>query len=315
MVGRSVRVIHAVGRVAAGAGEAAADILGVELVVVREAAGLELADVDVLVGVALLRGDWSGAGRLRLVQLAGSGADRFLPAPGLPPAVEIANARGVAAPEMAEFAVASLMAMAKRLPESWENQRARRWHRTTPRLLAGGRAVVVGAGPVGRQVAGRLRALGMSVTGVRRSAQPCVDFDEVVAPAELGARVATADAVVIAVASTADTKGMFDADLLGRCAPGCLVVNVARGDVLDEVALAALLRSGHLGGAALDVVVTEPLPADDPLWTTPGLLVTPHVSWYSPDYLRRVGELLAENVRRVERGEPARNRVDPELGY
>ncbi|OLF13915.1 hypothetical protein BLA60_01650 [Actinophytocola xinjiangensis] len=310
-----VRSIHAVGRVAIGAAEAAADLLGVDVIPIRRATDLPLAELDVLVGVALERAGWAEATRLRLVQLAGSGAERFLPAHGLPDAVEVANARGVAAPEMAEFAVAALLALAKRLPQAWENQRAHQWRRTEPQLLAGARALVVGAGPVGRQTALRLRALGMTVTGVRRSATPCADFDDVVSADELSDRLPTAAVVVIAVASTGDTKGMFDRERLARCAPGCLIVNVARGDVLDEKALVESLEAGRLGGAALDVVVNEPLPAGDPLWTTPGLLVTPHVSWYSPDYLRRVGVVLAENVRRVERGEPVRNRVDRGRGY
>lgn len=295
----------------------AADLAGRQAVVWQDPDQLRagLGDVQALLGVAFPPLDWSAARRLRLVQLAGSGADGLLPAQGLPATAVIANSRGLSAPAMAEFAVAALLALAKRFPAALSHQRAHRWQPEPPMLLRGSRAVVLGTGPVGTEVAKLLRALGMAVTGVRRTAQPAPAFDEVRTIDDLHDALTGAHAVVVAVPATQRTRAMLDADALRRCEPGCLLVNVARGGVVEERAVVRLLRSGHLGGAALDVFAAEPLPVDSPLWDAPGALLTPHISWTTPGYERMVVELFLDNVARVERGAPVRNCVDPTLGY
>src|SRR5690606_32440180 len=243
---------------------------------------------------------WSSAHQLRLIQLAGSGADGLLPARGLPAAALIANSRGLSAPAMAEFAVAAVLALAKRFPAALSHQRAHRWQAEPPMVLRGCRAVVVGTGPVGTAVARLLRALGMVVTGVRRTGQPAPDFDDVRTVEDLHDALTGAHVVVVAVPATDRTRALLDADARRRCAPGGRLVTVARGGVAAEVAVATLLRSGPLAGAALVVSAADPLPADSPLWDAPGALRTPHVSWTTPGYERMVAELFLDNVARVE---------------
>ncbi len=296
---------------------AAADLAGRQAVVWRDPDQLRagLGEVRALLGVYFPPLDWSAAHQLRLIQLAGSGADGLLPARGLPAAVLIANSRGLSAPAMAEFAVAAILALAKRFPAALSHQRAHRWQPEPPVLLRGRRAVVLGTGPVGTEVARLLRGLGVVVTGVRRTARPAPDFDDIRTVDDLLDALSGAHVVVVAVPATTGTRGMLDAEALRRCAPGCLLVNIGRGGVVEEDAVAALLREGHLAGAALDVFAVEPLPADSPLWDAPGALLTPHVSWTTPGYERMVADLFLDNVARVERGEPVRNRVDPSRGY
>lgn len=314
-VGR-IETVHAFGRYAGGI-VTAADLGGRDVVVWTSpdelAAGLS--DVEVMVGVGFPSPDWAGATRLRLIQIGGAGIDGLLPATNLSPGVLVANARGLSAAAMSEFALATVLALAKRLPAALRHQAAHEWQRERPMMLGGRRAVVLGAGAVGRGVARMLRALGMTVAGVRRTPVDCEDFDETHGPEALEHLLDDAAVVVIALASTPATRGLLDESRLERCAQGCLVVNVARGDVIDEVAVDRLLRSGHLGGAALDVFATEPLAPSSPLWDAPNLIVTPHISWSSPDYGRRVGELVAENIDRLERGVEVLNLVESEFGY
>lgn len=315
-MGERISLVHGYGAFAARV-LAAADLAGRQAIVWRDPDQLRagLGEVQALLGVFFPPLDWSAAHQLRLIQLAGSGADGLLPARGLPAAVHIANSRGLSAPAMAEFAVAAVLALAKRFPAALSHQRAHRWQPEPPVVLRGSRAVVLGTGPVGTGVARLLRALGMVVTGVRRTAQPAPDFDDIRTVDDLHDALTGAHVVVVAVPATERTRAMLDTDALRRCAPGCLLVNVARGGVVAEDAVATLLRSGHLAGAALDVFAAEPLPVDSPLWDAPGALLTPHVSWTTPGYERMVAELFLDNVARVERGAPVHNCVDPTQGY
>ncbi|MEU8247326.1 D-2-hydroxyacid dehydrogenase [Nonomuraea sp. NPDC048916] len=316
-VGRIDRV-HCYGRFAIRALEAAKDTLDDrELVACRTAAEFagELGRVEAVLGLGMPVDDWSPAGRLRLVHLIGSGADSLLPAKGLSPAVRVASARGVSAPAMAEFAIAMLLALAKRVTDVLASQQRREWRPHPPMLVSGATLLVVGAGPVGREVARRGRALGMRVIGVRRTAGPVAEFDETHRAEDLAELAARADAIVMAVPATARTRRLLDAGVLDRCRPGCLVVNVSRGEVVDEEELAVRLRAGSLGGAALDVFEREPLPVTSPLWGAPNTILTPHVSWSSPDYPAQVARLFVENLHRVESGEPVINPVDTAHGY
>ncbi|MGI5267672.1 D-2-hydroxyacid dehydrogenase [Nonomuraea sp. CA-218870] len=275
----------------------------------------ELHRVEAVLGLGMRVPDWSAAPRLRLIHLVGSGADSILPAHGLSPDVRVAGARGLSAPAMAEFAVAMLLALAKRLPEVLASQRARVWERHRPVVLSGGTLLVAGAGPVGREIARRAGALGMTVIGVRGDPVPVPEFDETHPAARFAELAARADAIVLAVPATPRTRHLLDGGVLDRCRPSCLIVNVSRGEVVDEHALADRLRAGSIGGAALDVFQKEPLPEDSPLWDAPGAILTPHVAWSSPGYSRKVVELFAHNLERVERAEPVVNPIDLTRGY
>ncbi|WP_433377984.1 D-2-hydroxyacid dehydrogenase [Streptosporangium sp. CA-115845] len=316
-VGKITKV-HCYGRFAIDALDASMSALGGRrLIACRTETEFvaELGQIEAVLGIGMPVDNWSRAERLRLIHLIGSGADSLLPAKGLSSDVQVANARGISAPAMAEFAVSTLLGLTKRLPDALTSQHAREWKRHHPRLISGATLLVVGAGPVGREVAQRARALGMYVIGIRRTGAPHPGFDEMHSADRFAQLATRADAIVMAVPATARTRQMLNADVLDRCTANCLIINVSRGDVIDEEALSARLHAGVLGGAALDVFQREPLPATSPLWDAPNTIITPHVSWSTPDYPSRVVDLFFTNIERVESGQPVINPVDHVRGY
>jgi phosphoglycerate dehydrogenase-like enzyme len=177
-------------------------------------------------------------------------------------------------------------------------------------------AGIVGLGGIGRAVAHRAAALGMTVVASRRGGGDGPDGVEVLhGEGALHQLLPRADYLVITVPLTAETEGLIGARELAMLPDGAVVINVARGAVLDEEALIHALRSGRLRGAGLDVFAREPLPDDSPLWTLPNVLVTPHVSGASHRFWRRQTELIVQNIRRYAAGQPLRNTVDKKAGY
>jgi phosphoglycerate dehydrogenase-like enzyme len=275
----------------------------------------EIDEIEVLLAFRPPPGHWERARRLRLIQLPGAGVDSLLPAPDLPQRVRIANARGIHEPEMAEFTLALILALAKRVPRALEQQRRREWKLYGGLRLDGATVGILGLGTIGASLARRCEALGMRVIGTRRQPGPVAHVDVVLGAEQTHEVLAESDVVVVVLPLTPQTRGLLGAAALARMKPGALLVNVARGGIVDEVALADALASGRLGGAAFDVFEQEPLPESSPLWGAPNLLVTPHVAGLTRDYMERVGAIFFENVRRIERGEPLINEIDRTRGY
>jgi phosphoglycerate dehydrogenase-like enzyme len=286
-------------------------------VVVLDDSGLEraLGEIEVLVGGVLPRVDWSRATRLRLLQLLGSGIDTLWPATGLRAEAAIANARGIHLPEMRDHVLALMLAIERDLPRFVRAQDARAWRPRAGGTLGGKTAVILGLGEVGRSLAAACSALGMRVLGVRGRPQPTPSVDEVHGPDALHDVLARADHVVVVVPLTPATRGMLSKAAIARIPRGGALVNVARGGIVDEAALADALREGRLRAAALDVFEDEPLPATSRLWSAPNLIVTPHVAGWSHDYLARALEVFLENLRRLEQDEPLLTPVDRERRY
>jgi phosphoglycerate dehydrogenase-like enzyme len=276
-------------------------------------AGIE--EVEVLLAFHTPRGHWTRAHRLRLIQMVGAGVDAVLPAPDLPEPVLLANARGVHEPEMSEFVLALILALAKHLPRAMAQQREHEWTMFGTRRLSGTTLGVLGLGTIGRAVAKRGAALGMRVIGTKRNPEPLAEVDEVLPPSDTRRVLEQSDVVVVILPRTPETEGLLDAEAIAAMRPGAQLVNVARGGIVDEAALAKALREGTLGGAAFDVFEEEPLPPSSPLWDTPNLLITPHTVGVNREYMVRLGEVFFGNVRRLERGEPLLNPVDREKGY
>jgi len=182
--------------------------------------------------------------------------------------------------------------------------------------LDGRTLLVVGLGGIGTEIARRGHGFGMRVLGIRRSDDPGPDFVERVGkPDELAAFLAEADVVALAVPLTAETEGMIDATALAAMRPGGYLLNIARGQVVDQDALLAALRSGQLAGAGLDVTDPEPLPPDHQLWRQPNVVITPHIASRAELTTERGQALLVENLRRFGAGEPLLNVVDKRAGY
>lgn len=251
------------------------------------------------------------APRLRWIQATSSGIGPLVRRTGLDRSgVTITNAAGIHAVPLAEHALLALLYFVKDLPDRLRDQGAHVWERHSGRELRGTTATVVGLGAVGLEIASTLRAVGVRVIGVRRSPlgpDEVARVDEAVTPDRLREVLPRSDALVLIAPHTRETEGMIGATELRLLPPGAIVVNLARGALIDEGALIDALRRGHLGGAALDVAAVEPLPADSPLWDLPNVLITPHSAATVARENERLTDLFVENLRRYRAGVPLRN--------
>jgi phosphoglycerate dehydrogenase-like enzyme len=243
-----------------------------------------------------------GLPRLRLVQLLSAGAENFVGR--LPEGVVLCNARGAHTPSTAEWAVAATLAAQRGLPFFVREQEAGRWSPTTHSSLVGARVLVVGAGDIGRAIGRMLAGFDVELTYVGRTARQGVR-----STAELPRLLPDADVVILVVPVTPETAGLVDAGFLAAMRDGALLVNAARGVVVDTEALLAELTRGRLR-AALDVTDPEPLPPGHPLWSAPGLLLTPHVAGAVPETNARAAAAVTDQLARVLAGEPLANVVD-----
>jgi phosphoglycerate dehydrogenase-like enzyme len=247
------------------------------------------------------------ARRLRFIQSFTAGYEG-LQAHGVPPGVVVANAGDSWSPAVAEHGMALLLALVKCLPHAIINQSRGTWDRSqTPRMgsLEGQTLAIVGFGSIGHEFARRARPFGMRIVGLSRRAMPDPLADEVQPVSALHAVLARSDVVLVALPYSKDTHHVIGAGELAACKRGAILINVARGGLVDPVALAAALASGQLGAAGIDVTEPEPLPDGDPLWGAPNLIITPHVAGASgPVGRARLAGFVAANVARFVAGEP-----------
>lgn len=237
--------------------------------------------------------------RLRLIQTVTAGVEPYLP--HVPDGVSLCNARGVHDAGTAEWAVGAMIAMQREFPLFVRAQEQGRWAYRHTGVLADSTVLILGYGSIGAALERRLAGFEVEVIRVARSAR-----DGVHAESELPDLLPRADVVVLLVPATAATKGLVDAAFLARMKDGALLVNAARGPVVDTTALLAELESGRLR-AALDVTDPEPLPEDHPLWKAPHLLITPHVAGSTPASTRRALVYVEAQLRRLHDGRPLTN--------
>jgi phosphoglycerate dehydrogenase-like enzyme len=245
--------------------------------------------------------------RLRLIQLMSAGAEQAIPF--VPPGVTLCSARGAHDPAVAEWVMTVILAQLRKLPRFVIAQRDGAWDPARGEPLAGRTALIVGYGSIGEAVERLLTPFGVTVRRVARRARPGVSPVQ-----ELPSLLPGADIVILLVPLTPATTGLVDARFLGRMRDGALLVNAARGPVVDTGALLEALRSGRLR-AALDVTDPEPLPAGHPLWSAPGLLLTPHVAGAMTTGMPRVMAVVRDQLERYAAGLPLRNVVSPAEGY
>jgi phosphoglycerate dehydrogenase-like enzyme len=239
--------------------------------------------------------------RLRLVQLLSAGADKYLPY--VPPGVALGVARGAHDQVVAEWILAAILAHLRSLPRFVLAQQAGHWDFTLTDTLGGKTVLILGYGSIGETVARMLSAFDVTVVPVARRARPGVSSVD-----DLPGLLPAADVVVVLVPVTDSTTGMVDAPFLGRMRDQALLVNAARGAIVDSTALVDALSSGRLY-AALDVTDPEPLPAGHPLWSAPGLLLTPHVAGAAGRPDARALALARAQLERYAAGEPLRDLV------
>lgn len=229
--------------------------------------------------------------------------------------VTVTSAAGVHATTLAEYCLLGMLTFAKDVPGLRRDQRMRRWSHYPMRELRGGTIVLLGLGGVGVEVARLAKALGMYVVGVKRTPEDMPGVDEVHDMSALPSLARRADVLVCTLPATDETAGLVSRKVIETLPEGCIVVNVGRGSVFDETALADALAAGRLAGAALDVFSVEPLPPDSPLWELDNVILSPHTAALSVRENERIVDLFVDNLHRYLRGAPLRNRVDSERFY
>lgn len=268
----------------------------------------ELADCDAVVTFEHREAFLSAVEWVHSIQ---AGVDRFPTEAFEREGVVLTNSTGIHDRSVGETVAGYMLTFARRLHRHRDTQQRREW--SSPEwdeafTLDGERCCVVGLGTLGRGIAERAAALGMEVSGVRRTPEPIGPVGAVYAPDELHEAIADARFVALAVPLTEETRGLIGAAELDAMREDAYLLNVARGPVVDEPTLIDALDAGEIAGAALDVFETEPLPEESPLWGMDEVLVTPHCAAYTRDYYRRIAELVRENLERGD-DEPLINRV------
>jgi phosphoglycerate dehydrogenase-like enzyme len=262
----------------------------------------------------------AAAPRLRWLHQRGAGIERIAVPSLIASDVVVTNGSGNHAPNIAEHVLGLMLAFARQLPGLIRAQQASRWEPPVASHvfeLSGQTLAVIGIGAIGSALAARAAALGMTVVGVRRSAGGPLPsgVGQVLGIDQIDAALAQADHVAIALPLTAETRALFSAPRFAGMKRGAYLYNVGRGAIVDQEALLAGLRSGHLAGAGLDVTDPEPLPPESPLWREPGVVITAHSSGNTPRSYERYQRLLLDNLGRWMRGEALLNVVDKRLGY
>jgi phosphoglycerate dehydrogenase-like enzyme len=258
---------------------------------------------------------------LAWLQLWSAGADflrRFPGAKNLP--FQLTIATGIHRQQLAEHLFAMLLGWNRRLSDAFAARQRREWlfiKDQQLRALKGKTMLILGYGDIGESIAAVAAVFGMKVTGLRRNPSKNAGGGNVriEAAADLHAFLPEADHVVNILPSTADTRRLFGAAEFGRMKTGALYINIGRGATTDEAALIEALRAQTIAGALLDVVETEPLPPDSPLWDMDNVMITGHYAGCHPDYSRMAMDVALENLGRYNRGEPLKNLVDKERGY
>lgn len=283
----------------------------------------ELPDTDIFVGYSLRAKQLKDARKLKWIHSTAAGVAQLMYPELREAGVLVTNPSGVFSVPMAEHTMGLILALARNFPDSVRQQDKAVWSQQElwdkPQRLAevnGQVLLIVGYGSIGRELAKRAKAFGMRVWGMTRSGNGDGNYVERIFPAaRLHEALPEADYVVIAAPETAETRHLIGAAELAKMKPGARLINVGRGSLLDEAALICGLKSGALGGAAIDVAQTEPLPRESPLWKTPNLLITPHTSALSDRLWVRQSALLVELLERWFDGREMFNQVDVTRGY
>ena len=253
---------------------------------------------------------------LKWLHVFNAGVDHPIYTEMLGRGVRLTTSSGTAAKPIAQNAIAGLLMLSRNFPRWLASQRARQWKPIrgddVPKDLEGQTAIVVGLGHIGREIARVARALGLKVIGIKRSARAPEDpVDEVHAPEALLDLLPRADWLFVACPLTAETRGWIDAEALARLPAHAGLINIARGEIIDEAAMIVALREGCLAGAYLDVFQQEPLPTDSPLWDLPNVIITPHNAGAAAGNDRRIYEVFIENLARWWKREALLNEVKP----
>ncbi|MEO6397284.1 MAG: D-2-hydroxyacid dehydrogenase [Tepidiformaceae bacterium] len=279
----------------------------------------DLANVEVLMGTTgTAREYFEAATSLRWFQSINAGLERLEREGVLGMGFAVTSGAGIASVAIAEWIVGSMVMLTKNLHVYVRQQGESRWESRRSGELDGKTVGIVGLGAIGRETARRCRAFGMQVIASRRTVPAGTvdpDCDLLVPHSELPRLLAESDYVVLSLPLTAETRGLIGSAELAQMKPTAYLLNVARGDVVDQSALVDALRAGTIAGAALDVTSPEPLPAESELWALPNLILTPHMSGNVEGYGHKAAGVFVANLRRYVTGEQLEHLANPSLGY
>ena len=255
---------------------------------------------------------------LRFVQLNSAGTHGFTDPGALPEGTLLANASGAYGLAISEHMLALVFSIMKKLPAYRDLQREHKWVDLGPVApIWGSKTLVVGCGDIGGEFAKKMHALGSSVTGIRRHAVKADYLDNVGTMEDIYKFLPEADVIAASLPETPDTKKIFNNEFFAKVKPGAFFLNVGRGTAVDQAALIRALEDGRLAAAALEVADPEPLPADDPIWDAPNVIITPHISggYHLNETRERIFDLAAKNLAHYLAGEPIESAVDFATGY
>jgi phosphoglycerate dehydrogenase-like enzyme len=283
----------------------------------------EIGDTDVFIGWSLRPEQFRTAEKLRWIHSPAAAVHQLMYPELVRSDVVVTNSTGIHGPVVAEHAIAVLLALAKRLPQAMQYQakhewsQAQLWHeQPRPREVAGSTVAVIGMGSIGREFAARAKALGMRILAIRENPTKGLDgADTVYGSEQIDEVLSQADYVLLCTPVTPATTGLMNAARLSKMKPDAYLINVARGPLIDELALLDALQKRRIAGASLDVFNEEPLPASSPFWLLDNILITPHTAAVTERLWERHYRLIADNMKRFLAGEPLMNQVDKKRGY
>lgn len=282
-----------------------------------ERAVLSAPEAEVIMAWQIPQAVMERAGRLRWIHAIAAGVDTLLFPAVMDGRVILTSSVGIHTVGLPEHVMALILAFSRRLHVSIRNQMAHRWDRgaSIGEEIEGRVLGVLGLGAIGRALAQRAAGFGMRVIGTKRTPTPIPHVDRVFPPDGTDEVLREADFLAIILPLTGETRGLIDGRALGVMKRTAVLINVGRGQIIQEAALIEALRAETIAGAGLDVFEREPLPADSPLYDMENVIITPHVSGASHAYLDRAIPFFCENLRRYLDGAPMRNVVDPARGY
>jgi D-2-hydroxyacid dehydrogenase (NADP+) len=277
-----------------------------------------LADAEIIYGFRLPENVIARAPRLKWFQTMSAGVDRYLDDRFRRSSVVLTSVSGIHAVPIGEFVLGLMLMFAKQVPLAFQQQQQRQWKPFLATVLHSKTVGIVGLGHIGREVARLAKAFGMRVLATRRSvgkSKRVRYVDRLFTPGQLKRLLSESDFVVLTLPLTAETHGIIGEAELRAMKPTAYLINVARGNLIDEKALVTVLEENRIAGAGLDVFTSEPLSAESRLWGLPNVIISPHVAGGMEDYMEKATAVFCQNLRRYLGGRRLTNVVDRERGY
>ena len=268
----------------------------------REEIGDFIEKTDILLSFRISDELIRKASKLLWIQSMASGPDHII-TPSLRKEVLVTSTRGIHAPQMSEMAFLLMLSLNRNFPQVIRNQDQKAWERWPPRLLYQKKVGILGMGFCGKEIARKCKAFGMTVYGIASKKREDETADYFYGPEGLRQVIQEVDYFIIVAPYTPQTHKMIGTKELSSMKPTAFLINIGRGEIIDEEALIHALKTGKIAGAALDAFCKEPLPKDHPLWEMKNVIITPHLGGLSDTYMEQVLSIFEENLRRFLRGE------------